>query len=220
MDPITTLAADPGDAALLERMARHLECGGLLGYPTETVYGLGAAATVAGVEGVSALKERESDKPFLVLVPEDAPWEPGGLEWPAEARALAAAFWPGPLTLVVPDPRHRYPEGVRSRAGGVAVRVSPHPFVGALLRVWRRPLLSTSANRPGGRPARTVLELRQAVEGRPGVGRLWIADGGDLPPAEPSTVVDCTVSGGRVIRRGGIPTADLRKVISGLDDGN
>ncbi len=195
-----------------ERIADHLEHGGLLGYPTETVYGLGAAATAEGVEGVRALKERGSEKPFLILLPGDGPEETEELGWDERSRSLARRHWPGPLTLVLRDVAATYPAGVRSAEGGVAVRVSSHPFVEALMRAWRRPLLSTSANMPGKPPARTAGELSQAIRGRPGADRLWVVDGGALPPSEPSTIVDCTGPAPRVVRAGRIPSEELVEV--------
>ncbi len=231
MIPLLIVRADPADRELLSRIARHLERGGLLGYPTETVYGLGAAATVDGTDALRKLKGRRDDKPFLVLLPDgdkdtgirggkdlagaSGVWD-AGLQWTAPARELASAFWPGPLTLVLSDSEGRYPPGVRSTSGGVAVRVSSNPFVAALLEVWDAPLLSTSANRPGGAPARSAREVERAVQGRPGLDRFWIADGGPLPASDPSTVIDCTDPRPRLLRVGAVSAEEVAKVLSHL----
>jgi len=203
--------ADPEDRALLAGLARHLESGGLLAYPTETVYGLGASVTADGVEAVSALKGREPGKPFIVLLPDGSDEALQGLEMKGYARALADAFWPGPLTLVLLDGAGRFPESARNERGGVAVRVSPDPFVGALLTVFGRPLLSTSANR-AGEPAALDAEDLRALDGRPGSERLWVVDGGHLDSAAPSTVVDATGPRPRVVRPGRILDDEITKV--------
>jgi len=228
MVPLNVFPADPGDRELLGRIAVHLEGGGILAHPTETVYGLGTAATPEGVEALRKMKERTEDKPFLVLLPDATPpphsagdfapdprWR---LEWSDSALMLAQAFWPGPLTLVVRDPEARFPPGVRSPRGGVAVRVDSHPFVRALLARWGAPLISTSANRPGDPAATTPEEVLHAVEGRPGLHRFWFASAGALPPSAPSTVVDCTDASPRLLRSGALPTDQIARILPGLDD--
>jgi L-threonylcarbamoyladenylate synthase len=210
--PLVRLPADPDDEDSLKRVAGHLDAEGLIAYPTETVYGLGARADRRGVEGVRELKGRGEDKPFLVLLPLEGSG-PAGLAWTPAARALASRFWPGPLTLVVADPEGSLPEGIRSPQGGVAVRRSPHPFIQALLRVWPHPLISTSANRPGEPPARTPDEVEGAVQGRPGLHRFWILDGGPVVDSGPSTLVDCTEAVPRILRSGPVSVDALRSVV-------
>ncbi len=219
MIPLYVFPADPGDASQLERIATHLERGGLLAYPTETVYGLGAPATSQGVAALRALKGRRSDKPFLMLLPDAGHKSAAELAWGPQALSLAERHWPGPLTLVISDAAGRFPDGVRSREGGVAVRVSSNPFVEGLMEAWRGPLLSTSANMPGEAPAQTVDEVLQVVEGRAGIDRLWVADGGPLVSSEPSTIVDCTDAVPRLLRRGRIPAKTLKEVVAEFHDG-
>ena len=227
MIPLLRLTADPGDPDLLDRVARHLDGGGLVAYPTETVYGLGARADADGVAGVRDLKGRAEEKPFLVLLPGDGEGDaesgvegdPGaGLSWGPSARDLARAFWPGPLTLVLEDPRGLFPPGVRGPGGGVAIRRSPEPFVEALLRRWPHPLISTSANRAGDAPARDADQVIRAVEGRPGLHRLWILDGGPRVEQAPSTVLDCTREPPRIIRAGALSPEALREVVPEVEE--
>lgn len=217
MIPPNRIAADAGSEETLARVAAHLDGGGLVAYPTETVYGLGARPDPAGVRAVRELKGRDDGKPFLVLLPPDSGAEEA-LLWTPAARDLARRFWPGPLTLVLADPDESFPPGVRSPRGGVAVRRSPQPFVEALLRRWPHPLLSTSANRPGDAPARTADEVERAVGGRPGLHRLWILDGGPLLDGGPSTVVDLTGPRPRLLRAGPIPAEALRAVMPDLEE--
>jgi len=222
MIPLMIFPADPADEAQLLRIAQHLRSGGLLACPTETIYGLGASADARGVEAVRAMKGRQEDHPFLVLLPQGptpaSRMDPGGLHWPEVAIRLADAFWPGPLTLVLPDRGYAFPPGIRSGNGGVAVRVSSHPFIQALMRVWNRPLISTSANRAGEPVGHGADEVRKALEGRPGTHRLWIADGGKLTPSSPSTIVDCTGSRTRILRHGAVGTDLLSSVLKGEAD--
>ena len=217
MIPLMIFPADPADEAQLARIAEHLRSGGLLACPTETIYGLSASADSRGVDSVRAMKGRRDEHPFLVLLPQGltpaSRMDPGGLVWPEVAVRLAEAFWPGPLTLVLPDPEHAFPPGIRNGNGGVAVRVSSHPFIQALMRVWNRPLISTSANQAGEPVGQGADQVRNALEGRPGTYRLWIADGGELAVSPPSTIVDCTGEQARILREGAIGADRLNPVL-------
>jgi L-threonylcarbamoyladenylate synthase len=101
-------------AAALEPVRAHLAAGRLLGYPTETVYGLGSAPDAAALAALAALKGRPSKKPFLLLVSSRAMAAAWGLVFNTAARALADAFWPGPLTLVLPGGEGRLPDSLVS----------------------------------------------------------------------------------------------------------
>lgn len=188
----------------------HLRKGGLLGYPTETVYGLGSRAVTADLEALAAIKGRPPRKPFLLLVASRPMAESCGLVFTAAARVLADEFWPGPLTLVLRGGEGRLPEGLRGPEGGVAVRMTSHDRIRHLIATMGAPLTSTSANRPGGRPAPGVEGLhdlfRDAVED----GSLLLLDGGVLGDVPPSTLVDCTVVEPSIIREGAIPRNELR----------
>ena len=129
-----TRAADTLDSVL-----DHLKRGGLLAYPTETVYGFGGLPIQAVIKRLLALKKREPAKPMLLLVQDGE--SVSDLTWTPEALELADVFWPGSITLVLSDPEARYPEGVRGSDGGVAVRVSPHPLVRELVSGVGGPLV-------------------------------------------------------------------------------
>ena len=200
------LRADPG--ADLARALRHLQADGLVAYPTETVYGVGGCATEAAVGRLRALKSREADKPFILLVPSRQAVE--GLRWTPAARALADVFWPGSLTLVLEDPLGIFPAWTRDPGRrAVGVRVSPHPIVARLLEALGAPLTSTSLNAPGEPPATSGAEALEVLQ-RIGGGDVLLLDAGTLPPSGPSTVVDCTGDEPRVLREGSIPTSRLR----------
>ncbi len=201
-------AEHAGLSLALRPVVDHLRAGGLLAYPTETVYGFGAAATPEGVAAVAGLKRRVGDRPLLVLVPDaDAV---GALAWTDEACELADVFWPGAVTLVLGDPGGIFPSGIRSPAGSVAVRVSPHPFVRALLEGWGAPLTSTSANVPGTAPARSGEGALAAARALAAGAEMLVIDGGTLPESGPSTIVDCTGTRPVVVREGTVPLHRLR----------
>ncbi|MDT8368739.1 MAG: L-threonylcarbamoyladenylate synthase [Longimicrobiales bacterium] len=203
--------ADPTDR--LERAVAAARAGRPVVHPTETVYGVGSGLGEAGVRAVCAAKRRSDQKPILALVEGvDAVPE---LEWTDEARELARLFWPGAVTLVLGDPRATFPAGVRSAGGTVAIRHSPHPIASALVRALGGPLTSSSANRPGEPPATdseaAARFARDLLDD--GIGAPHLIDAGALPPAPPSTLVDCTTPEPRVLREGAVPVTRLRCVL-------
>lgn len=198
-------------------VVEHLREGGLVLYPTETVYGLGGLVTPESIGKLTHVKGRAEDSPFLLLVrePEQVP----GLEWTECARRLADAFWPGPLTLILDAPAGSLPPGAQGADGGVALRRSPHPAVVRLLEAMDGPITSTSANRAGAPPARTAeeaLALLKRIDERDDV---WLLNGGDAPGGPPSTIVDCRREPARLVRRGAVEADALRDVVGDLEGG-
>ena len=197
-----------GADASLKEAVEHIRRGGLIAYPTETVYGLGGAVNEATVARVRDLKSRERSKPLIALVPSAA--SVSGLRWTEPARELARIFWPGPLTLVLEDPLGIFPRGVRDEdTHAVGVRVSPHTLVVRLLGEVGGPLTSTSLNVSGEPPARSGDDAK-LVAHRLGAPDLLVLDGGTLAPSMPSSVVDCTGPVPVVLREGAVPTSRLR----------
>jgi L-threonylcarbamoyladenylate synthase len=193
-------------------VAAHLEAGGLLAYPTETVYGLGSRPTEADVTALATLKGRARDKPFLLLVANPGMAEAHGLRFTEAARALADAFWPGPLTLVLSGGTGHLPEALRGPEGGIAVRWTSHAAMAQLIAALGYPLTSTSANRPGGPTAPGVAAIAADFHEAIAQGRLLVLDGGALGNLPPSTVVDCTGAQPRLVREGAIPRSELRRL--------
>ena len=190
-------------AAAADRLRRHLVGGGLIAYPTETVYGLGCALIPAALERLAAFK---GDRPFLLLVRGHS--DVADLAWTPAAERLAGEFWPGPLTLALQS-RGGYPHQVVGPEGTVAVRVSPHGAIPDILKAAAGPVTSTSANRPGDPPARSA---RAAEETAAKVDERLVLDGGELPPASPSTIVHCA-GATRVLREGAISRLELQAVV-------
>jgi L-threonylcarbamoyladenylate synthase len=192
----------------------HLRAGGLIAYPTETVYGFGCALQEQALARLARLKRNAPDRPFLLLAA-NARQLPR-LRWTPAARRLARAFWPGPLTLVLAGDSP-LPAEVVGSGGTVAVRLSPHAGVRALLQALDAPVSSTSANAPGGEPARSADEAAAAIA-RLGDGEEWLVlDGGVLPPSPPSTLVRCIGGDVSVLRAGAVPEDQVRTVLEEID---
>ncbi|MBC8089940.1 MAG: threonylcarbamoyl-AMP synthase [Phycisphaerae bacterium] len=194
----------------------HLESRSVLAYPTETVYGFGTAVDHESVEALVQLKGRPPGKPFLLLIADAAMVTRLGLHLTPVAANLAARFWPGPLTLVLPGGDRRVPARLRGPEGGVAVRFTPHAGLQRLLRAYGEPITSTSANRPGVPPAMTAAEIVSQWPDAIHRDVLQVLDGGRLSPSQPSTVVDCTGRRPRVIRPGVYSAATLRECVPDL----
>ena len=203
------------EAALSGAIA-HLNGHGVLAYPTETVYGFGGAVDSESVQQLIALKGRPPNKPFLLIVASSEMITRLGLHLTSYGSQLAAKFWPGPLTLVLPGGGKQVPDQLRGPEGGVAVRWTPHRGLSRLVSAYGHPVTSTSANRPGVPPATNAGQIVAQWSDAIGRGTLHVLDGGQLSESEPSTVVDCTGRLPRVIRPGAIPAHVLRATVPDL----
>ena len=211
-------ATDEKIAAAIPEVVRHLARQGLIAYPTETVYGLGSTASHEAVARLSALKGREVGKPFLLLVSDPAMLAGVGLRLTDAAARLASAFWPGPLTMVLPGGEGRLPDSLRGPEGGIAVRWTSHAGAARLVATLGSPITSTSANRPRTAPAMTGREVSSVFADAERSGALLVLDAGALVPSPPSALVDCT---GRVpvLRRpGAIPLERLRSIVPAVEE--
>lgn len=203
-------SAEEVDASIAGTIA-HLQAGGVLAYPTETVYGFGGAVDYESVERLVKLKRRPSAKPFLLLISASEMLTRLGLHLTSSAARIAARHWPGPVTLVLPGGERRVPDRLRGPEGGIAVRWTPHPGLTRLIQAYGDPITSTSANLPGVPPAMSATEILQQWSDAVTRGNIRVLDGGRLQPSNPSTVIDCTGQRPRVIRPGAIPAALLRE---------
>jgi L-threonylcarbamoyladenylate synthase len=202
----------------LESVVDHLRGGGLLGHPTETVYGFGSTVAASSLERLFALKGRDARRPVLLLVPGVDAEGVEDLAWTPEARELAEVFWPGSVTLLIQDPRRVFPEGVRGVEGKVGVRRTAHPLTARLVELLGEPLTSTSANAPGEPPARRGEEVVAVADASGAGDGTWVLDVGTLPPSAPSTIVDCTGDRPRVLRAGATPVERLRCLLPEIDE--
>ena len=202
-----TLVVKPDEAAIL-RAAELLRAGELVAFPTETVYGLGANALDAqAVPRIYQAKGRPGDNPLIVHVA--APEAVAPLAFVDErAHALMAAFWPGPLTLLLPK-KPIIPSVTNAGLPRVAVRMPDHPVALALLAACGVPVAAPSANRSGRPSPTTAAHVLADLQGRVPM----ILDGGACPGGIASTVVDVTSPEPRVLRAGPITEEQLRRVL-------
>jgi L-threonylcarbamoyladenylate synthase len=196
--------AETHSTAIREALAA-LAAGEAIVYPTETFYALGVdALSLKALERLFAIKGREPGKPVALIAADLTMAFAVAREVPPEARLLAEAFWPGPLTLVLPA-RDGIPVALIGADGGVGVRVSSHPIACALAAELRGPLTATSANLAGEPPAVELDAARYALGGKVKV----FVDGGKLAGGAPSTVVAVDRGGIRVLRPGAVSERQL-----------
>ena len=194
----------------LDEATAVLAAGGLVVFPTESVYGLGADATSAiAVDALVAVRGREPGKPILVLAGDLAMVTAVASELSPVARRLAARFWPGALTLVLPA-RAGLPAALTAGTGTIGVRVPAHPTARALAARLRRPVTAPSANPPGAEPAHAIAEARAYFGDRVGA----YVDGGRLA-GEPSTVVAVDGDEVRILRAGPVDETSIRRAVEG-----
>lgn len=192
-------ARAPSSAALADAVAA-LRVGRVIAFPTETFYGLGAAALMpAAVRHIFEVKGRPEDKPLLVLVDSIAMVERLAVEIPERARVLMERHWPGALTLVL-SARPDVPSGVTAGSGTVGVRLSAHPVAQALVRALGQPITAPSANPSGLPPPSTAAEVVRYFPR----GLAIVLDAGATAGGAPSTVLDVTVDPPRVLRAGAV----------------
>ena len=193
----------------IREAAQILRSGGLLGIPTETVYGLGASAlNEDAVLHIFQAKGRPQDNPLIIHVP-DVTWlERYCAQVPETAYRLAEAFWPGPLTMILP----RKPIVPLRTTGGldtVGVRCPDHPVTRAIIQEAGVPVAAPSGN-TSGRPSPTsAVDMLEDMDGKID----GIVDGGPCRVGVESTIIDLTVTPPRLLRPGGLPLEDLRRIL-------
>ena len=202
------LGSDPvADEAAIARAGQILRDGGLVGMPTETVYGLGASAFSAEAAGkIYAAKGRPSDNPLIVHVAD--PSEADSVAFvPPVYYKLAEAFMPGPLTVIMPK-RDCIPAGVTGGLDSVAVRCPSHPIARKLIRAAGVPIAAPSANRSGSPSPTTAQHVLADMDGR----IEMILDGGPCEIGLESTVIKLTEDGCVILRPGAVTEIMLARV--------
>ncbi len=212
MEPSTPLSVAVGCDNADGWLSRALAClrsGGIVALPTETFYGLAAnAASAPSVRSVLSLKGHEDMRPLLILagstrqVEQLCPWS--GI---AGAADLAAAFWPGPLTLILPLGPGRTLAACPGRTA--AIRVPAHPVPRRLAQALGGFLTGTSANRVGQPAARSAPEVVRYFPS----GLELILDGGPTAGREPSTLVDLSSTAPRLVRAGAVPPDEVASIL-------
>ncbi|NEZ04734.1 threonylcarbamoyl-AMP synthase [Wenzhouxiangella sp. XN201] len=195
----------------LERAAELLARGELVAVPTETVYGLaGDAANAEAVRRIFAAKGRPADHPLIVHLPGSETMNDWAREVPESARRLARAFWPGPLTLILPKADH-VADVVTGGQQTVGLRVPEHPVTLKLLKIFGRAVAAPSANRFGRISPTTADHVISEFKGRDTVAA--VIDGGPCDIGVESTIVDCSGARPRVLRPGMIDLDQLSRVL-------
>lgn len=203
---------EPG---IIRQAAAVIRAGGLVAFPTETVYGLGAnALDAAAVARIFEAKGRPATNPVIVHVADAADVSNVAAHWPETAAKLAARFWPGPLTLVVPK-ADRVPLIVTAQGPTVAVRCPNHPVARALIREAGVPVAAPSANRSTELSPTRAEHVLKGLNGRIDL----LLDGGPCVGGIESTVVDVTGAGPRVLRPGLITVPMLEEVCGKVEAG-
>jgi L-threonylcarbamoyladenylate synthase len=195
----------------MAKAVRILSAGGLVAFPTDTVYGVGAHAfQPQAVEKIYAAKIRPRDKaiPLLLATPDDLSLVAESV--PPDVHLLTERFWPGGLTLVLR--KRAIVSNAVSPSPTVAVRVPDHPVTQALIAALGAPLAATSANMAGNPSPVTTREVVRELGGRVEL----VLDGGPCPGGIPSTVLDLTTDPPTILRSGAIAEADIRDILPSL----
>ena len=193
----------------IRQAAAILRSGGLVGIPTETVYGLGAnGLSSEAVKKIFAAKGRPQDNPLILHVPEAAWLERYCRDVPESAYALAERFWPGPLTMILPR-RDMVPDATTAGLDTVGVRCPNHPVTLAIIREADVPVAAPSGN-TSGRPSPTcAAHMIEDMDGKIDA----IVDGGPCGVGVESTIIDLTCTPPRLLRPGGLPLEALEEVL-------
>ena len=191
-----------------------LRDGGIVAYPTDTVYGLGAdIECLAAVRRIIELKGRSMDMGLPLLLSDTEDLEQVGGELTETAWLLARRFWPGPLTLVVQRTK-LVPDVVTGGRDTVAVRVPDHPVPRALAHSLGRPITGTSANVSGRSPNATAEQVRQQL----GAAVDMIVEGGPHPGGQESTILDVSGAVPRILRRGAVSEGVIQEYLAGIGE--
>ena len=182
---------------IIRRACMLLEAGELVVVPTETVYGI--ACDPAHLEKLYAAKERDRGKPVARLAASFEQVEALGAKFGAHGLALAKKYWPGSLTLVLDTP-----------TGPTGFRVPAHEVPLALARAFGRPIALTSANKSGGADAVSAQEAFQTLE----ASVALFLDAGECSGKIPSTVVQCSDNGVKILREGAVSKAEIEQVVA------
>ena len=198
----------PDNDESIQAALKILRSGGLVAFPTDTVYGVGALAfNGKAVESIYKAKDRPVEKAIPVLIGDIEDMEKVGMDIPDIAYKLAARFWPGPLTCLIPK-KPTLPESV-SATDTVGVRLPDHEVARTLLRA-AGPMAVTSANISGQPSPSSAEEVFAQLDGRIEL----IIDGGKTPGGVPSTVVDCTGEKIKIVREGPITLEEILSKLS------
>jgi L-threonylcarbamoyladenylate synthase len=206
-----TIVVDPRtpQAEITRKAVETLRRGGLVAFPTDTLYALGAdALSPDAIERVLTVKGRARGKPLSVLVPSVEAVDALEVALTPHLRDLLHRFWPGPLTVVV-KATSRFPAILTGATGTVGLRIPGGAVAQALLAGFGGPVIGTSANKAGGPDPSDAKTVQRAIGGQIDL----ILDGGRVALGVPSTVLDCTAEPARILREGAVPRGRLAELL-------
>ena len=210
MPEILKVDADNSEERILTKAVEILANGGIIAYPTETFYGLGADATnEKAIEKIFAVKGRNFKNPISLIISQADDIYPLVQDLPETAQKLMAAFWPGALTIVFLAANNVSPL-LTAGSGKIGLRVSSHPVAREIVQKLKRPLTATSANLSG------APECAKASEVAEQIGNIIdaIVDLGDTPGTKGSTIIDVTCDPPVILREGAISRKTIEKFIN------
>lgn len=197
------------EPAKIKQAVRVLKRGGLVAFPTDTVYGLSADATnPAAVKKIFKVKKRLLSNPLPVLIAQKTDLKKYTINTPIKIKKLIKKLWPGPLTIVLKK-KKIIPNIVTAGGKTVGIRVPDNPMALALIKTFGRPLVTTSANFSGKRSPTTARCVQKNLNNKINL----ILDGGKTKLGVESTVLDCVTSPPTILRSGAIPAKTLEKFI-------
>jgi L-threonylcarbamoyladenylate synthase len=205
------IAVDPKtpQVDVIRQAVDVLRRGGLVAFPTDTLYALGAdALDPVAVERVLTVKGRQHGKPLSILLPSVESAARLARDLPGGLCPLMEAFWPGALTLVVRAAPF-LPEPLNAATGTIGLRMPGGPVAKAILKAFGGPIIGTSANKAGGADPADAKAVQRSVGGQIDL----ILDGGRVALGVPSTVLDCTVAPARILREGAVSRAALEQAM-------
>lgn len=215
MTTTRTLQVDPlsPDPAVIAEAVEILKRGGLVAFPTETVYGLGARALdEAAIERIFQAKGRPARHPIIAHVEDEAGARKLSADWSERASRLARAFWPGPLTLVVPR-ASSVPASLSGGTDSIAIRAPAHPVARALLAMLGEPLAAPSANRYQSLSPTLAKHVLKSLDGQ----FELLLDAGPCARGIESTVIDVRGARSRLLRPGALDLPQIRAIDGSIE---
>ncbi len=210
MPEILKVDADNSEERILTKAVEILANGGIIAYPTETFYGLGADATnEKAIEKIFAVKGRDFKNPISLIIGQADDIYPLVQNIPQTAKKLMAAFWPGALTIVFPAADNVSPL-LTAGSGKIGLRVSSHPIAREIVQKLKRPLTATSANLSGAPECAKASEVAEQIGDKIDA----IVDLGDTPGMKGSTIIDVTCDPPVILREGAISRKTIEKFIN------
>jgi len=203
---------DPGhpEPDRIDEAVAVLKNGGVIAFPTETFYGLGAdARNEASIDKIFGIKGRDFKNPILVVIGDVRHLEAFAEDIPAEAHKLVDRFWPGPLTIVFRAAPSVSPT-LTAGSGKIGIRLTSHPVAMEISKRLGGPVTATSANLSGAPECSSVVEVISQLEGK----LDGVIDGGHTPGGKGSTIVDVTVYPPKVLREGMIPSSLIQDTLA------